>query len=233
MPAENQGLIPSDDWPATLPAVHQVLTSGLELGPVTVLVGENGSGKSTLVEAVAMAYGLNAEGGSTHARNRTRESESPLHRALRIVRDPGASRWGYFLRAETTHGLLTYLEGTSADRDPVFHELSHGESFLELLTSRMNGSGFYVLDEPEAGLSFTSCLALVARLADLVALGTVQVLIATHSPVVAALPGATLLEVGDHGLRETQWADLDLVTHYRKFLDDPDRFLRHLFDSTE
>ena len=97
-------------WPVTIPAVATLLDEGLELGPgVTLLVGENGSGKSTLVEAVAMAYGLSPEGGSTGARHSTRGTESPLHRWIRLERSPGASRWGFFLRAESMHGFFSYL----------------------------------------------------------------------------------------------------------------------------
>jgi predicted ATPase len=58
--------------------------------------------------------------------------------------------------------------------------------------------------------------------------GGAQVVIATHSPVLAALPGATLLEVGDWGLRETEWAGLELTASWRQFLTDPRSFLRHL-----
>lgn len=83
-------------WPANLPAVADVLARGIDLGRCTVLVGENGSGTSTLVEAIAMAYGLNAEGGSTGARHRTHESESPLHDWLTLVRGAGAPKWGSF-----------------------------------------------------------------------------------------------------------------------------------------
>jgi len=89
----------SDVWPLTIPAVAQVLADGLDLARCTVLVGENGSGKSTLVEALAMAAGMNAEGGSTGANHRTHASESPLHEWLTVARDPGAPRWGYFVRA--------------------------------------------------------------------------------------------------------------------------------------
>ena len=222
-------------WPATLPAVAQLLRDGLDLGPATVLVGENGTGKSTIVEAVAMAYGLNPEGGSTGAQHATRTSESPLDTALRILRDPGASRWGYFLRAETMHGLYTYLESNppvrkEARREPLFHEMSHGESFLEVLRSRFDGPGLYVLDEPESALSFSSSLGLVGVLQDLVATGTAQVLLATHSPVVAALPGARLLELDDSGFQEREWEDLEVVGHYRRFLEAPVRYLRHLRD---
>ena len=85
---------------------------------MTFLVGENGSGKSTLVEAVATAYGMSAEGGSTGSRHRTRASESPLGGALRLRRGLGAGRWGFFLRAETMHGWYTYVEGTGGRPRP-------------------------------------------------------------------------------------------------------------------
>jgi predicted ATPase len=225
--------LPRDEWPATIPAVAQLLRDGLELTPgVTFLVGENGSGKSTIVEAVAMAYGLGREGGSTGSRHGTRDSESPLSQSLRLECGLGAGRWGFFLRAETMHGFYTYLEENPgpqdpARRDPVFHEMSHGESFLEVLARRFDSPGFYCLDEPEAALSFTSTLSLISSLLDLAREGG-QVLCATHSPVLAALPGATLLEVGEWGLRETTWEEMDLVWHWRRFLTSPEAYLRHL-----
>jgi predicted ATPase len=216
-------------WPATLPAVEQVLRDGIDLGPLTILVGENGSGKSTLVEAVAMAFGLSREGGSQQARHTTRATESDLHAALQLVRNPGSSRWGYFLRAETMHGFYTYLEeNPGSGRDPAFHEMSHGESFLELLSHRFDSPGLYVLDEPESALSFTGCLALIGHLHALVATGNAQVLMATHSPILAALPGAELLEVGEWGLRSTTWDELALVDHWRRFLTAPQAYLRHV-----
>src|SRR5262245_9834315 len=117
-------------WWARIPAVRAVLEAGLELpAGVTFLVGENGSGKSTLVEALADADGLNPEGGSRGAMHRTRHTESPLGGVLRLVRAPGGRRDGYFLRAETTHGLYTYLEGLPGSRDTDLHERSHGEGF--------------------------------------------------------------------------------------------------------
>jgi predicted ATPase len=216
-------------WPFTMPAVRQLVDDGFDVGDVTVLVGENGSGKSTLVEAIAMAYGFAPEGGSNQARHTTRSSESDLYRALRIRRGIGASQWGFFLRAETMHGFSSYLEANPGGRDPVFHEMSHGESFLAVLGSRFNSPGFYVLDEPESALSFSGCLALVGAIHDLVAQGA-QALIATHSPVVASVPGARILEVGEWGLRETAWEDLDLVQNWRLFLDAPQRYLRHVID---
>ncbi|MEO7421713.1 MAG: AAA family ATPase [Ornithinibacter sp.] len=222
-------------WPATLPAVAEVLARGIDLGRCTVLVGENGSGKSTLVEAIAMAYGLNAEGGSTGARHRTHDSESPLHDWLTLVRGAGAPKWGYFVRAETMHGLFTSLDTSRSEsawsRDPLFHGLSHGESFVALLgTRRFSGEGFFIMDEPEAGLSFQAQLHLLAELAEMARRPRTQVLIATHSPVLAAIPGARLLDLGEHGIEETVWGDLEVVAHHRSFLAEPRRYLRHVLD---
>jgi predicted ATPase len=223
--------LPEHEWPATIPAVAQLLHEGLNLAPVTVLVGENGSGKSTVVEGIAQAYGLSPEGGSTGARHSSRPSESPLHEGLRLSRGLGSTRWGFFLRAETMHGFYSYLEdnpSSGAFPEPTFHEISHGESFLALLRSRFRTPGFYVLDEPESALSFSACLGLIGLLHELVEEGTSQVLLATHSPVVAALPGATILQFDNDGFHETAWQELELVQHYRSFLAEPMRYLRHV-----
>ncbi|MBN6190809.1 AAA family ATPase [Aneurinibacillus sp. BA2021] len=219
-------------WPTSIPAVAQVLREGIDLDPgVTFLVGENGSGKSTLVEGIAIAYGLSPEGGSRQARHRTRATESELSSWLRLQRGIGANRWGFFLRAETMHSFYTYLEEnpSTSGAEVSFHEMSHGESFLAVLESRFDDPGFYCLDEPEAALSFTSTLSLMAVLRRIADEGG-QVLCATHSPVLAALPGATILEVGEWGLRPAAWEDLELVRHWRSFLGEPGRYLRHLLD---
>ncbi|WP_020389458.1 AAA family ATPase [Kribbella catacumbae] len=229
--AAAEGISVSQTWPHTIPAVRQLLTDGMDLGPgVTFLVGENGAGKSTLVEAIAIAFGMSPEGGSTGARLTTRETESSLATQIRLTRGVGAARWGFFLRAETMHGYYTYLEQNPGPRsDPNFHELSHGEGFLEVLRSRFDSPGLYCLDEPESALSFSSSLALVGVLNEL-AVGGAQVICATHSPVVCSLPGAAILEVGDWGIRSTTWAELELVQNWRAYLEAPERYLRHVLD---
>lgn len=217
------------EWPYSIPAVAQLLSDGLELDDLTVLVGENGTGKSTIVEAVAMAYGLGAEGGSVNGRDVTWESESPLHDSLRLIRGGGAPKWGYFLRAETMHGMFTYLQSSGPEQD--FHSRSHGEAFWDIVTtSRFSGGGLFVLDEPEAGLSFDAQLRLVALLLELADRRGSQVLMATHSPILASVPGAEVYELSDAGMYRARWEDLTMVDHYRRYLDAPERYLRHLME---
>ncbi|HEY1917887.1 MAG TPA: ATP-binding cassette domain-containing protein [Streptosporangiaceae bacterium] len=216
-------------WPATVPAVEQVLAEGLELpAGLTVLVGENGAGKSTLVEMLAEACGLNPQGGSALATQaHARVSEPGLGQALIVERGAGRPRWSYFLRADTMHGLYSYLEDHPGRRPERFHELSHGEGFLEILRTRVNQAGFYLMDEPDAPLSFTACLGLTALLHDLVQAGS-QLVVATHSPILAAVPGASILELGDWGLRPATWDDLYLVGAWRQFMHNPTSYFHHL-----
>ncbi|MFT2816072.1 AAA family ATPase [Leifsonia sp. A12D58] len=136
---------------------------------------------------------------------------------------------GIFLRAETMHGYYSYLESLDGSPDADLHELSHGESFLELLDRKASKRGFYVLDEPEAALSFTSTLSVVRALSLLADNGS-QILCATHSPVLASLPGARILELGDWGIRESSWEDLQIVGEWRSFLVAPERYLNRLLE---
>lgn len=203
-----------DAWPATLAPVQQILREGINLGRATVFVGENGSGKSTLVEGIAMACGVNPEGGSTGAMHHSRPTESDLHLYLKVVRNAGTSKYGYFLRAETMRGFFTYLEDNprGGRADISFHEMSHGESFLQLIVDRFRGGGIWILDEPESALSFFGCLSLLSVLTQLLDDGDSQVILSTHSPLLASLPGADIYEVGPWGLRAKNWEELALVS---------------------
>jgi predicted ATPase len=217
-------------WPATVPAVAQLIDAGLDLtAGITVLIGENGSGKSTVVEVVAEACGLNPQGGSAKAQYQTRNSQPRIGQHLWAERGPAYPSWAYFLRADTMHGLYTYLEENPGRQPERFHELSHGEGFLEILRTRVNQAGFYLMDEPDAPLSFVSCLGLLAVLYEIGEAGA-QVVVATHSPIVAAVPGARILELGEWGIRPASWNQLELVAEWREFLREPQSFLRHLLD---
>jgi predicted ATPase len=104
---------------------------------------------------------------------------------------------------------------------------SHGQSFLRLFQSRFVGGGLYLLDEPEAPLSPQSQLALMAMMMDMIA-REAQFIVATHSPILLAFPGARIYSFDSVPIREVDYASLDHVTLTREFLNDPLRFLRHL-----
>jgi predicted ATPase len=113
--------------------------------------------------------------------HRTRRTESPLGGVVRLVHTPGRRGDAYFLRAETTRGLYTYLEELDDSPDQDLHDRRHGEGFLALLERKFARPGFYLLDEPEAALSFTSTFSLMSRLAALAEAGA-QIVVATHCP---------------------------------------------------
>lgn len=221
-------------YPFTLPVVGWLDRAGqLALRPgATFLVGENGSGKSTLVEAVAVAAGINPEGGSRNFRFASRASESSLGRHLTLAWGPGKPRSRWFLRAESFYNVATEIErlGGPLPGGTSPHERSHGEAFLDVALHRLGPHGFYLLDEPEAALSVRGCLALLARMAELVDSGC-QLLVATHSPVLPALPGATVLEVGDDGaVGRVPYDEALPVRLTREFLARPGRYLDELLD---
>src|SRR5687768_2320931 len=201
--------VPSfDAYPFCLSAVRRF--ERLTLHPkVTFLVGENGSGKSTLIEAIAVALGLNAEGGSRNFRFDTRASHSELYNYLRLVRGVARPKDCYFLRAESYFNLATELERLDAEpakAPPLtdsyggrsLHEQSHGESFFSLFQNRLSGPGLYLLDEPEAALSPMRQMALLSILHDLTTGGS-QFLIATHSPIIMAYPEAWIYRLDGEG----------------------------------
>lgn len=221
-------------YPFTLPAVSWLAgrPTGLPLvAGANFLVGENGSGKSTLVEAIAVAAGFNPEGGSQNFRFATRASESSLGSHLDLRWGASKPRTGFFLRAESYYNVASEIEARDllefyGDISP--HERSHGESFLDLVVHRFGPHGLYLLDEPEAALSVEGCLALLSRMAELVEQGS-QFVVATHSPILLALPGATIIEIDAEGnLARVAYDDAMPVRLTRDFLAAPDRYLRHI-----
>lgn len=214
-------------YPFNLPAVRT--TDALAFHPrVTFLVGENGSGKSTLIEALAVAWGFNAEGGGRDHQYATRNSHSPLHRFIRPVRSPLKARDGFFLRAESFFTTATYLEHPevrgSRYGDRGLHEQSHGESFFALFENRFVGEGLYILDEPEAALSPSRQLSFLARMHALVRDGS-QFIIATHSPIILGYPDAWIYQTSPHGLERVAYEDTDHYQVTRGFLNRRETYL--------
>ncbi len=231
--ARTLGARPSH-YPFSVPAIRHLERLPF-VAPITFFVGENGSGKSTLLEGIAMAFGLNPEGGTKHVRFSTRASHSDLHKSLRLNRTRPAPTDSYFLRAESFYNLATVGENPDDYRayDPEagggrsLHAQSHGESFLALVLHRLRGNGFYLFDEPEAALSPSRQLALMAAMHQLVGRGS-QFIVATHSPILLGFPGASIYLFGDHPPRPTAYQDTEHYQITRAFLEHPDRMLREL-----
>ena len=229
--------------PFDLPVVRALRDAGgLSMDrPVTFLVGHNGSGKSTLVEGLAVALGLNAEGGSANFRFSTADAHSTLGASLVVRRGRRKPRSTYFLRAESFFNVASEID--RLDREdgggpPIIdgyggvslHARSHGESFLDLLTHRLRPDGLYLLDEPEAALSPQGAMAALTRIHQLAQAGA-QFVIATHSPILLAVPDARILEIGDDGRWEAvDYDDAMPVQLTRAFLADPRRVLAGLVD---
>lgn len=231
----------ADSYLGDIPAIAGL--GLLELhAPVTFLVGENGSGKSTLLEAVALALGFNPEGGSKNFSFSTRDTHSGLHGCLTLHRGPYRPKDGFFLRAESFYNVSTEVDRL-ADYQPgdglyqsyggkSLHHQSHGESFLTLVHSRFHGQGIYLLDEPEAALSPARQLTLLCELHRLVEAGS-QLLIATHSPILMAYPGAEILLLGEGPIHPVEYRETEHYQITKSFLDNPERMLRILLQQDE
>jgi predicted ATPase len=221
-------------FPFEVPAVAAVEELQFDQ-PVTLLAGENGSGKSTIVEAIAQAIGFAPEGGELE-----RMGELPavprdvLNGALAPILTDTKPRNGYHLRAESFFNVARLIDSSSAFSPDVsiyggvpLHEQSHGESFLALAANRFGADGFYLLDEPEAALSVSGALALLAVIGRAAAQGA-QFIIATHSPILLACPHARVFELDDSGVGSPAYDDLNAVRLTRGFLAAPERYLRAL-----
>ena len=231
---ERDGVPDFAEYPFSIPAIRGLET--LELDPkITFVIGENGAGKSTLIEAIAVAAGFNAEGGTRNLQFATRRSESDLHRHIRLVRT--ARRLdGFFLRAESLFNVATQIDNLGvggAYGGTSLHEQSHGEAFLAVAKHRFRGKGLYLLDEPEAALSPQRQLALLSLIHDLAERRSSQFVIATHSPILMAYPGALLYQLDAAGIATVRYHDTEHYRITRDFLADPERFFKHLFIDRE
>lgn len=206
---------------------------------VTFFVGENGTGKSTLLEAIAVAYGFNAEGGSRNFAFSTNETHSELYKHITLLKR-GFAKDGFFLRAESLYNVATNIE--DLDKQPAFsppiiegyggvslHNQSHGESFLSIVQNRFFGNGLYILDEPEAALSPKRLLTLMTEIDYLVKKDS-QFIIATHSPILMTFPNAQILEFSQEGIKGVNYQDTEHFRLTKRFLDNPEKMLHYLLN---
>ena len=212
-------------WAADAPAIQALAAAGgfQFRAPITVLTGGNGVGKSTLLEAIARAWGFPLTGGTYGVRKAG--PLDPLYGSVELELG-GRHKAGYFLRSET-HNFVAQDYGEFLGR-------SHGESILDL-AFRFLPDSLYILDEPEAGLSPISQMALLAQLHALAEAGA-QIIMATHSPILLAIPGADIVEVTGptsecrRGLRVEETIAFRAL---RDFLDDPAGIAEYMADWAE
>lgn len=235
---------PADSYLFRLPAV-QALIRDRELpfsGSVTFFVGENGTGKSTLLEAIAVAFGFNAEGGTKNFRFSTSATHSELYRYLTLSKSSFAKD-GFFLRAESFYNVASNIDemDSSGSRGArvidsyggiSLHQQSHGESFLSVVQNRFGGNGLYILDEPESALSPAKLMTLMVEINTLVKANS-QFIIATHSPILMTFPHAQIYQLSGDGITEVRYQETEHYQLTKYFLNHPDQMLKYLLEDTD
>ena len=210
---------------------------------VTFFVGENGSGKSTILEAIANKTGFGSEGGSKNINFKT--SEEKTYVGVQSLADNITLSWrhkpkfGYFFRAESFFNVANYIDNLAQTDARAYdsyggkslHEQSHGESFLSFFQHSLSDNSFYILDEPEAALSPQRQLSLMVIIHELCKNSHTQFIIATHSPILLAYPNATIYSCDSEVLKQIAYTDTEHYQITKRFLDDPQHYLHHLFNA--
>jgi predicted ATPase len=227
---QQKGDFPENEFPFTIPAIRNLNISLCK--PITFLVGENGSGKSTLLEALAERCGFDCMGG--HKQHKySYENESALTPYLLLGRNPRLQiDQGFFFRAESFFNLASYIDENGNPKYWGGRELlkqSHGESFLAAFNYRFR-EGFFLMDEPEAALSPQRQLSLLSILNGMEREGKSQLIIATHSPILLAYPGADIFLLDENGINPVKYKETEHYQITKNFLDNPEAYFRMLFE---
>ena len=241
-------------FPFFVPAIRTLPTLDVNAG-VTLFVGENGSGTSTLLEGIASAAEVTSFGGDQIAFDDTLAPQRLLGAALRLSWSPRSRRgfflraedfFGYLKRQarddariareraesfgvvpeEAPEGSSVHVdERTAATFMGRYDSRSHGESFMDLFTTRVHPRGLYLLDEPEAPLSPVRQIALLALILKATSTGA-QFIICTHSPILLACPGARIYSFDRTPIDRVSYDDLEHVSVMREFLSNPAAYLQ-------
>lgn len=219
------------EYPYNIPAIRHLNEFEFRRS-VTFIIGENGAGKSTFVEAVAVRAGFNPEGGSAYLNYRTCDTHSTLYEDIKLARGGYRNKDGFFLRAESFYNVASELDRISQpwqlakNYGGALHKRSHGESFLGVMMHRLSGHGLYIFDEPESALSVPSLFRLIVRMRELERQDS-QFIIATHSPILLAYPGADIFEITSGGFERREYEETEqyrltkyFVSNYAKVIRD-------------
>jgi len=228
--------------PAAYPFCVPFLQRGFELDfehAITIIVGENGTGKSTLLEGIAALAGYDEAGGGKgympvdHSQA-LEAMGANLSKALRASWLPKiTTRW--FFRAESFFSVARYLD-RSALEDPTepappdFLSHSHGEGFLRFFDERCRRQGIFIFDEPESALSPSRQIEFLKLLRRMDQSKICQVIMATHSPMLMAYPGARLLQLSKYGLAPVTVEQTDHYRLMREFWTDPKTFITTMLE---
>jgi predicted ATPase len=226
-----------DGYPFCLP----FLRDGLDLTfdrAITIIVGENGTGKSTLLEGIAALAGYDEAGGGKGYRpvdhsQALEKMGGQLAKALRASWLPKITN-GWFFRAESFFTVARYLDEaalTYGGRPPDFLSHSHGEGFLRFFAERCQRQGIFIFDEPESALSPTRQIEFLKLLRAMERSGICQVIMATHSPLLMAFPGARLLQLTRGGLAPARVEDTEHYNLMREFWADPETFVATMLET--
>ncbi len=225
------------EYPYNIPAILHLDEFEFKSN-ITFIIGENGSGKSTFIEAIAVSLGLNPEGGSTYLNYHTYDTHSCLFNDLKLTRGPYRNKDSFFLRAESFYNVASELDRiTDAWRmmknyGGRIHERSHGEGFLSVILNRLSGNGLYIFDEPESALSINSLYTLMVKMHELEKKDS-QFIIATHSPILLAYPGADIYTITDNGFEPTKYEESMPYLLTKQFILNRERILNELLGDEE
>lgn len=221
-----------DFYPFNLPIFHQSRSIAFNT-PITLFVGENGTGKSTLLEALAQPCGIHIWRDAERRRFQYNPYENELHRYLSIEWTTervygsffGSNIFRHFAQlldewAAADPGQLDYFGGKSLMTQ------SHGQSLLSFFRSRYHIKGLYLLDEPETALSPCSQLDLLDILTETAKVSEAQFIIATHSPILLACPGAVIYTFDDSHIKQIAYEETTHYQVYKSFMEDPSRYIQ-------
>jgi predicted ATPase len=196
--------------------------------PITIIAGENGTGKSTLLEGIAVLAGYDEAGGGKGYRavdhsDALETMGGQLSEALRASWLPKVTN-GWFFRAESFFSIARYLDAVgSPTADFLSH--SHGEGFMRFFEERCQRQGIFIFDEPESALSPARQMEFLKLMRRMEESTICQVIMATHSPMLMAYPGARLLRLSKYGLEPVTVKDTDHYKVMREFCEDPAGFV--------